>query len=124
MELFTLGIGNYTEADVKAAARAFTGWTFGDHHEFVLNATDHDDGPKTFLGQTGNFNGDDIIEILAGHPATAAHLSTRLAHYFVADPPDPALVQAHSGQVPDGGAQRADRQWSSWSTSAARMRRR
>jgi uncharacterized protein (DUF1800 family) len=93
LELFTMGIGNYTEADVKAAARAFTGWTFGDHHEFVFDAADHDDGQKTFLGQTGNFNGDDIVNILAGHPATATHLATRLARFFVADPPDEGLVR-------------------------------
>ncbi|HTE86231.1 MAG TPA: DUF1800 domain-containing protein [Dehalococcoidia bacterium] len=91
-ELFTLGIGNYTEADVKAAARAFTGWTFGNNHEFVFDARDHDDGPKTFLGRTGNFNGDDIVDILAGHPATANHLATKLVRFFVSDPPDDNLV--------------------------------
>ena len=93
MELFTLGIGNYTEDDVKAAARAFTGWTFDGDHNFLFNADDHDDGPKTFLGQTGTFNGDDILNILAGHPATATFLATKLARFFVSDPPDDGLVR-------------------------------
>jgi uncharacterized protein (DUF1800 family) len=93
LELFTLGIGNYTEADVKAAARSFTGWTFAGNHEFLFNANDHDDGTKTFLGQTGNFNGNDIIDILAAHPSTANHLATKLARYFVSDPPDDPLVR-------------------------------
>jgi uncharacterized protein (DUF1800 family) len=94
LELFTMGIGNYTEADVKAAARSFTGWTFGNHHEFVFDPSDHDSSQKTFLGQTGNFNGDDIIDILAGHPATAKHLATKLARFFVSDPPDGQLVDS------------------------------
>jgi len=93
MELFTLGIGNYTEDDVKAAARAFTGWTFDGEHKFRFDASDHDDGSKTFLGRDGTFNGDDILDILAGHPATATFLATKLARFFVSDPPDPGLVQ-------------------------------
>jgi Protein of unknown function (DUF1800) len=60
----------------------------------IFNAKDHDDGQKTFLGQTGNFNGDDIIDILAGHPATATFLATKLARFLVSDPPDDELVQA------------------------------
>jgi uncharacterized protein (DUF1800 family) len=103
LELFTMGIGNYTEADVKAAASAFTGWTFGNHHEFIFDASDHDDGPKTFLGRTGNFNGDDVIDILAGHPATARHLTTKLARFFVSDPPDDRLVTELAQTYLDSG---------------------
>jgi uncharacterized protein (DUF1800 family) len=94
MELFTMGIGNYTEDDVKAAARAFTGWTLNKDRQFVFNPKDHDDSQKTFLGQTGNFDGTDIVNILAGQPATAKFLSTKLARYFVSDPPDDNLVSA------------------------------
>jgi uncharacterized protein (DUF1800 family) len=93
MELFTLGIGNYGEDDVKAAARAFTGWSIDNERRFVFNAGDHDDGPKTLLGQTGNFNGDDVVSMLVAHPATATRLATRLARFFVSDPPDSQLVK-------------------------------
>jgi uncharacterized protein (DUF1800 family) len=103
LELFTMGIGNYTEADVKAAARSFTGWTFGPHHEFVFDPSDHDDGPKTFLGQTGNFNGEDIINILVGHPATAKHLATKLARFFVSETPDDKLVAELAQTYLDSG---------------------
>jgi uncharacterized protein (DUF1800 family) len=103
MELFTLGIGNYTENDVKAAARSFTGWSFDNYHNFVFDPSDHDNGSKTFLGQTGNFNGEDIIGILAGHPATAKHLTTKLARFFVSDPPDDALVDQLAQVYLDSG---------------------
>jgi uncharacterized protein (DUF1800 family) len=92
MELFTLGIGNYTEDDVKAAARAFTGWTLDKNKQFTFNAKDHDDGTKTYLGQTGNFDGTDIVNMLSADPATAKFLATKLATFFVSDPPDDGLV--------------------------------
>ena len=69
LELFTMGVGNYTERDVREAARAFTGWT-NDVLAFKFDADQHDFGEKTFLGQTGPFNGEDIIDIIldaAGH---------------------------------------------------------
>ena len=95
LELFSMGIGNYTETDIKECARAFTGWTFEhaiplypyghyDSH-FVYNAADHDDGVKTFLGHTGNFNGEDIINIIAQQEATARFVSRHLYNFFVAD---------------------------------------
>jgi uncharacterized protein (DUF1800 family) len=92
MELFTLGIGNYSEDDVKAAARSFTGWTLDKSRQFTFNAKDHDDSVKTFLGQTGNFDGTDIVSILAAQQATAKFLATKLARFFVSDPPDDGLV--------------------------------
>ena len=100
LELFSLGVGmdgkfNYTEDDVKECARAFTGWTIANaipgqpygrySSQFVYNSADHDNGEKTFLGETGNFNGEDIIDIIVKQPATARYLSRHLYNYFVAD---------------------------------------
>ena len=119
LELFSLGVGkdgefNYTEDDVKECARAFTGWTitnnvpgqpYGRYEaQFVYNADDHDDGIKTFLGETGRFNGEDIVDIIAKQPAAARFLSRHLYNYFVADdaqvpswmetpPQDPDTIQ-------------------------------
>ena len=109
LELFSMGIGNYTEDDVKECARAFTGWTLGNAEYMSTRASrdsiwpysrinwhfnyreyDHDDGEKTFLGHTGNFNGDDIIDIIVQQEATARFISTRLFQYFAADEVDDA----------------------------------
>jgi uncharacterized protein (DUF1800 family) len=81
MELFTLGIGNYTEDDVKQGARAFTGWAH-DGDEYVFRRFQHDDGEKTFLGKTGNFNGDDVIDIILAQPACSKFISRELFNYF------------------------------------------
>ncbi len=83
MELFTLGRGNYTENDVKEAARAFTGWGFNAQGEFVFRKNQHDDGSKTFLGKTGNYNGDDILNILLENKQTANYISNKIYRYFV-----------------------------------------
>lgn len=83
MELFTMGRGNYTETDIKEAARAFTGWGFNVQGEFVFRKFQHDDGEKTFLGKTGNFNGDDILEILLEQPQTASFITKKIYAYFV-----------------------------------------
>lgn len=93
MELYTCGIGHYTEDDVKAAARAFSGWNLRGG-EFYFNARQHDDDPKTFLGQTGNWNGDDIVDRLVAHPATAKRLCTQLFTYFAYPNPEPQVVEA------------------------------
>jgi uncharacterized protein (DUF1800 family) len=95
LELFSMGIGNYTEQDIKECARAFTGWTFEHaiplypygHYDskFVYNERDHDNGVKTFLGHTGNLNGEDIVDIIAQQEATARFLSRHLYNFFVAD---------------------------------------
>ncbi len=100
LELFSLGVGkdgdfNYTEEDVKECSRAFTGWTitnnvpgqpYGRYEaKFFYNPDDHDDGEKTFLGETGRFDGEDIIDIIAKQPAAARFLSRHLYDYFVAD---------------------------------------
>ena len=83
MELFTMGRGNYTENDVKEAARAFTGWAFNPQGQFVFRKNQHDDGSKTFLGRTGNFNGDDILDILLENRQTANYISLKVYRYFV-----------------------------------------
>ncbi|MBK9532859.1 MAG: DUF1800 domain-containing protein [Chitinophagaceae bacterium] len=83
MELFTMGRGNYTENDVKEAARAFTGWAFNAAGEFVFRKNQHDTGSKTFLGRTGNFDGDDILNILLEQKQTAQYISRKIYRYFV-----------------------------------------
>jgi uncharacterized protein (DUF1800 family) len=81
MELFTLGIGHYSEDDVKDAARALTGWTVEDG-EFRDLAARHDGGGKTVLGKTGAWKGGDLLRILLEHPATARRLAVRLSEQF------------------------------------------
>ena len=87
MELFTVGIGAYTEDDVREAARAFTGWTVRDD-AFFFDASQHDDGPKRFLGREGPLDGSDVLAILADHPATARLLCGKLFRFFVHEDPD------------------------------------
>jgi uncharacterized protein (DUF1800 family) len=91
-ELFTVGIGNYTEQDIHEAARAFTGHTLDKNLVYTFNAKQHDAGTKTFQGQTGAFDADDILAILVRNPATARFVSTRLFSYFAYDNPDPATI--------------------------------
>ena len=95
LELFTLGVGNYTETDVREASRAFTGWTIEPKLPrfhmgrwdwyFEYRADDHDDGEKTFLGRTGDFDGEDIIDIILEEPATAQFIARHLYSFFVSD---------------------------------------
>lgn len=88
MELFTMGRGNYTEEDVKESARAFTGWGFNLQGAFVERPFLHDNGNKTFLGKTGNFDGDDIIDILLQQKQTAKFITQKIYKCFVNDTPD------------------------------------
>ena len=97
MELFTMGVGNYSEKDVREAARAFTGWNYVDT-KFVVNAADHDDAPKTFLGKTGNFDGVQVIDIIMQQPVTANFMAGKLYRFFVREDLDPAL-QLQLGDV-------------------------
>ena len=85
MELFTMGRGNYTEQDVKEAARAFTGWGANLQGEFVFRKLQHDDGSKTILGRTGNFDGDDVLDILLEQKQTAHFISSKIYRYLVND---------------------------------------
>ena len=92
MELFTLGRGNYTEADVKEGARAFTGWGYDGQSHFKFREREHDAGPKTFLGQTGNWGGEDALRIMLEQPAAATFLTTKLYRFLVNDVPNPAHI--------------------------------
>lgn len=94
LELFTVGIGNYTEQDVKEAARAFTGWTLRPRVGFQFAPALHDDGEKVFLGHKGSFDGTDIIDILVKHPKTAEHICAKLFRFFAYENPEPAVVRA------------------------------
>jgi uncharacterized protein (DUF1800 family) len=85
MELFTMGRGNYSEQDVKEAARAFTGWGANLQGEFIFRKFQHDPGEKTLLGKTGNFDGDDVLNILLERKQTAAFISGKIYRYFVND---------------------------------------
>jgi len=78
MERFTMGIGNYSQRDVEESARAFTGWSVSLDGEFVLNEWAHDFGNKTFLGYHGDLDGEDVVEIVTHHPATARFVSARI----------------------------------------------
>ena len=95
LELFSMGVSNYTEDDVRECSRAFTGWTMSPKLPrfhmgrwdwyFEYKEDDHDNGDKTFLGETGNFNGEDIIDIILKQPATARFIARHLYSFFVAD---------------------------------------
>src|SRR6185312_13074742 len=85
MELFTMGRGNYTETDIREAARAYTGWGFNVKGEFINRPFVHDTGSKTFLGKIGNFDGDDIIDIILEQKATAKFITAKIYKYFVND---------------------------------------
>jgi len=93
LELFTLGVGNYTEDDIKESARAFTGWTMRDG-AFAYNSRAHDHGQKTFMGQTGNLDGWDIIDTIFQQPAAARLISRKLFEFFAYADPDPEIVES------------------------------
>ena len=102
-ELFTVGIGNYTEQDIKEAARAFTGHSLDRNLTYIFNKNQHDAGQKTFQGQTGNFDADDILAILVRNPATARFLTTKLFTYFVYDSPDASTIDRLSNTFTTSG---------------------
>ncbi|WP_242155337.1 DUF1800 domain-containing protein [Aestuariivivens sediminis] len=83
MELFTLGIGNYTEQDIKEAARAFTGWSFKPNGDFFLRKVKHDFEKKTFFGKSGHFDGDDVIDIILEQKQCARFICGKIYTYFV-----------------------------------------
>ena len=92
MELFTMGVGNYSETDIREAARAFTGWN-ADDLTFVVHADRHDDGEKTVLGETGDLDGVDVIDIILRQPVTARYLAGKLYRFFVRETLDDALAE-------------------------------
>ncbi len=91
MELFTMGVGHYSEEDIKNSARAFTGWTC-DHETFQYREDNHDFGTKTFMGRTGDFDGWDILDIIFEQPATAEYIAGELWTYFAYENPEPEIV--------------------------------
>ena len=90
MEIFTMGVGHYTETDIREAARAFTGWNYVDL-KFVVNKDQHDNGEKTFLGHTGRLDGVDVIDIIMQQPATADYIAGKIYRYFVREDLSPEL---------------------------------
>ena len=128
LELFSMGIGNYSEDDIKNAARAFTGWTYEQpiplypfgHFDvnFRFREDDHDSSEKTFLGHTGNFDGEDIIDIIAKQEATARFIGRHLYNFFVADE---AQVPAWSIEPP-ANPQAIDDLAKTWMESDADIR--
>ena len=101
MELFTMGVGHYSEKDIREAARAFTGWNCVDV-KFVVNQDQHDDGEKTFLGKTGRFGGADVIKIILDQPATADFIAGKIYRYFVRQDLSPQLQAKLGATLRDG----------------------
>jgi uncharacterized protein (DUF1800 family) len=98
MELFTLGRGHYTEQDIKESARAFTGWAFnGLTGQYTFRPRAHDEGTKSFKGKSGNFCGEDVIDMIVAERQTAVFISTKLYRYLVNDIPD----ENHISQMAD-----------------------
>ena len=93
MELFTMGVGNYSEMDVREASRAFTGWNF-ENLNFVVNPVLHDEDPKTFLGRTGNFDGVDVLHIILEQPVTAEYIGSKIYRFFAREDVAPELATA------------------------------
>jgi uncharacterized protein (DUF1800 family) len=95
MELFTLGEGNYTEQDIQQAAKAYTGWGIGkDRLHFEYNRNNHDNGPKTIFGQTGNFTGEDVLGMICAKPECAQFITKKLWRFFAQDEPPQPIVDA------------------------------
>ena len=103
MELFTIGRGNYTEKDVKEAARAFTGWTAGFRGEFLIRPFQHDNGSKTIFGKTGNFGGEDVITMLLERKETARFITKKLYRFLINEQIDETRVEKLSDKFYTSG---------------------
>ena len=103
MELFTMGRGNYTESDVREAARAFTGWSYDKDAQFLERKKFHDSGSKTFLGKTGNFDGNAILDIILEQSATARFITDKLYRFLVNEQVDQKIVDSLSKDFFDSG---------------------
>lgn len=101
MELFTLGRGNYTEQDIKESARAFTGWSSTLTGEFIFRAGQHDFGSKTFFGKTGNFNGEDIIDLILEKREAANFITRKIYRYFVNEKVNESIIHDLAKQFYD-----------------------
>ena len=102
MELFALGVGNYTEDDIKEAARAFTGWR-NEGRRFIDDRSQHDEGSKTVLGRTGNWDGEDVVDILLAQEACARFIASKIYRFLVHQDPSPALEERLAAVLRDGG---------------------
>ncbi len=102
MELFTMGVGHYTETDIREAARAFTGWNFVDLR-FVVNREQHDDAEKTVLGRRGRLDGVDVIDVILAQPATADFIAGKVYRYLVRQELSPALRARLGAVLRDNG---------------------
>ncbi|ROH95263.1 DUF1800 domain-containing protein [Chryseobacterium cucumeris] len=103
MELFTMGRGNYTEKDVREGARAFTGWSYDKEGNFKERKNLHDEGSKTFLGKTGNFDGNDVLNIILEQKTTAQFITTKIYKFFVNEKPDQEIVNQLSANFYHSG---------------------
>jgi uncharacterized protein (DUF1800 family) len=103
MELFTLGRGNYSETDVKEAARAFTGWGFTREGAFLIRDQAHDTGTKIFLGETGNFDGNDVANIIVKKKECAVFITRKIYTFFVNDIPDETIIRKLAHDFYDSG---------------------
>ncbi|MGJ1396506.1 DUF1800 domain-containing protein [Sphingobacterium multivorum] len=103
MELFTMGPGNYTESDVREAARAFTGWSYNKDGQFLERKKFHDSGRKTFLGKTGNFDGNAVLDIILDQPATARFITAKLYRFLVNEQVDQDTVVSLGRDFYDSG---------------------
>ncbi|WPO89814.1 DUF1800 family protein [Chryseobacterium sp. HR92] len=103
MELFTMGRGNYTEKDVREGARAFTRWSYDKEGNFKERRNLHDEGSKTFLGKTGNFDGSDVLNIILEQKATALFITTKIYKFFVNEKPDQDIVNKLSTSFYNSG---------------------
>ena len=92
LEMFTMGVGQYSEQDIRESARAFTGWNYQDLR-FAFDPAQHDDGEKTVFGQRGRYDGVQVIDLILDQPVTAEYLADRIYRYFVRDEITPALRQ-------------------------------
>src|SRR5437763_9265245 len=104
MELFTLGIGNYNENDVREVARCFTGWRFDRKTQrFAVDPTEHDDGVKTVLGHTGAFDGDQLLDLVAHQPECARFIASRVWSHYArpASVDDPVVGELATGFARD-----------------------
>jgi hypothetical protein len=102
MELFTMGVGNYSETDIREAARAFTGWNFVNL-DFVVTPEKHDNSVKSFLGRRGPFDGIGVIDVILAQPVTAEFLAGKLYRYFVRDDLSPELKARLGAKLRESG---------------------
>lgn len=103
MELFTMGRGNYTEKDIREGARSFTGWGYDKEGNFMERKKLHDEGSKIFLGKTGNFTGNDVLNIILEQKATSRFITTKIYKFFVNENINEAIIDQLSDNFYQSG---------------------